>query len=211
MHLLKNARLLADYTSSLTDFIITSDPITTYNHMGANITDTVLQAGLNYNSIVRPRVKNILYNYSDSNTSSDFLKILKTKKFKTILKWSHHEKPKRILDLTLFFVQEKIEKEEQLRNWILDINNSKRLLQIRGIGLKSVDYLKNLVGISSIAVDRHIKKFIILAGLHLNDYYEIRSVVEYAADLLDVPRRNFDKAIWSYLSNFAVTSKLAAT
>ncbi len=198
MKQLQDARILADYISSINGFIIDRNPIITYGHMGAIITDTILQSGLNYKTVVKPRVKKILKKYPSHKTTSDFLKILTTEGSDCVLNWSHPEKINRVLKLTNFFADLKVEKEKHLKSWIVSSSNCKMLLKIKGIGPKTIDYLKKLVGISTVAVDRHIRKFVACAGIEIKGYNDIRSVVEFAADLLDIPRYSLDQAIWSH-------------
>ena len=71
---------------------------------------------------------------------------------------------------------------------------------MKGIGPKTVDYLACLVGADCIAVDRHIRGFAEAAGLENNGYEYLRQVFSFAADLLDVSRREFDARIWHYQS-----------
>ncbi len=53
------ATLLVKYLSTLDGFVIVDDPDGPYHHMGATITDAILQAGTTYETVVRPRVKRI--------------------------------------------------------------------------------------------------------------------------------------------------------
>jgi len=63
-----------------------------------------------------------------------------------------------------------------------------------------MDYLKMLVGIPAIAVDRHIRTFVARAGFVSNNYTEIRRIVEQAADKLEIHHSNLDYAIWAHVS-----------
>lgn len=200
MHTLRNARTLANYILKLQHFTINDQIFTGYNHMGAVITDTVLQSGLNYRTVVEPRVKNILKYYPDANTTSSFYTTLNTHSVNEIIKWNHNEKINRILCLTKFFLDSNIETEKNLRQWIVIPENCDLLLQIRGIGPKSIDYLKNLIGIPAVAVDRHVRTFVNEAGIAHKNYHEIREIVAYAADLLQVSRGALDKSIWNYIA-----------
>ena len=58
----------------LRNVVITDEPQTRagYCHMGATLTDTVLQAGLNYRSVVLPRVSRILDLYPNAKTTTSF-------------------------------------------------------------------------------------------------------------------------------------------
>jgi hypothetical protein len=49
-----------------------------------------------------------------------------------------------------------------------------KLLSIKGIGPKTVDYFKILVGVSTAAIDRHLLNFLKLAGLTPAGYRETR-------------------------------------
>ena len=51
---------------------------TPYYNMAATLTDSVLQAGMNYKSVVYPRVYNILSKYSDYRTTCDFIILFQT-------------------------------------------------------------------------------------------------------------------------------------
>ena len=49
-----------------------------YNNMAATLSDAILQAGMNYKTVVMPRISNILYNYSDFISTCDFIILSKT-------------------------------------------------------------------------------------------------------------------------------------
>jgi endonuclease III len=75
------------------------------------------------------------------------------------------------------------------------------LHSLNGIGPKTVDYIKMLVGIPSVAIDRHVRVFVQAAGLPQTRYAEVQQVVQLAADTLEMNRSSFDWAIWSYVSS----------
>lgn len=200
MSLLVDARKLADYIGLLDDFHIDTAPISGYGHMGALLADAVLQAGVNYRTVVQPRVQRILSVYPDAHTISELHFLIRCHGAGTILKWKHHEKPKRYEELTACLLASSVETEDNLREWLLLPASCSSLRSIKGIGPKTVDYIKNLAGHSTVAVDRHIFRFAARAGITRNEYQEIRTVVGYAADLINVPRCSLDRAIWSYLS-----------
>jgi hypothetical protein len=201
MRLLRDARQLTNYILSLPNFGFSVKQFTGYGHMGAVITDTILQPGLNYRTVVAPRVKSVIVRYPTAQTTSAFLAVIKTDGVGYVLNWQHPEKLSRTQHLTRFLVNANVDTEEQLKSWLLHPANCLSLLEIRGIGAKTVDYLKNLVGISTVAVDRHIRNFVANAGIQCKDYSEVRLVVEFAADLLGIPRCSLDRAIWSYMAN----------
>lgn len=60
---------LAEYIRRLADFRLERSPAGNYNHMGATITEMILQAGIDYRSVVVPRVQNILRRYPEAATA----------------------------------------------------------------------------------------------------------------------------------------------
>jgi endonuclease III len=169
--------------------------------MGATITDTVLQAGLNYKTVVQPRVNRLLQEYPEAQTTSGFRNLIGFYGLKSLITWSHHEKPRRILEMTWFFSNEGIETELALQEWLLRPGNANLLYSLRGIGAKTLDYLKMLVGIPTVPIDRHVRSFVRAAGLVYTQYADVQQVVQLAADNLGINRTSFDWAIWSYVSS----------
>jgi endonuclease III len=168
--------------------------------MGATISDTVLQAGLNYRNVVEPRVRKLIAEFPNARTTSDFQELLAFHGLKTLLRWNDSEKPRRIMEMTWFLSTEGLQTESMVCQWLQKPGNANLLLQLKGIGPKTVDYLKMLVGIPSIAVDRHIKNLVNNIGLQYKQYEDVQKVVGLAADYLGVDQNSFDWAIWSYLS-----------
>lgn len=58
-----------------------------------------------------------------------------------------------------------------------------------------------LLGVESVAVDRHVYKFVSDAGIIYKNYKEAKQIVEYAADMMQISRRALDYSIWLYMSN----------
>lgn len=195
------AHVLADYVRSLTDFRILEEADGNYHHMGATITDAVLQAGINYEHVVAPRISRLRRQYPGARTSSGFLRLLNTAGPLELLKWRHPEKPNRVFGLTSFFVESGIETETDLQEWIQIPSNVVRLKQLRGIGDKTVDYLKNLTGIPTSAIDRHLFRFLEEANIRASGYDEAHIIVDKTADLMRVSRRLLDHSIWKYMSD----------
>lgn len=193
------ARLLAEYIGTLTDFRYV-EPEIPYNHMGATITDAMLQSGIKYETVVKPRVKKIHDSYSEAKTTSGFLKVIERMDLKNLLEWHDSEKPRRILEVTEFFVQEGIETEAQLKTWLEKNQNIAKLDAVRGVGNKTIDYFRFLSGTSTSAIDRHLLNFLRKAGISINGYLEAKDVINSAADLIGKDRSLFDHSIWKYMS-----------
>jgi len=201
MDFIAEAQKLAHFVNSLNDFDIQTRSTQTYQHMGAVITDSILQAGLNYRSVVAPRVRRLIEQYPKACTTNGFLDVIETYGLNNLLNWSHPEKPKRIYELTLLFHRYHIDTESMLKYWLQEPENGKLLLGLKGVGPKTIDYLKMLVGLQSVAVDRHIRTFVKAAGLTHTRYEVIQQVFEIAADILALDRNNFDFSVWLYVSS----------
>ena len=196
-----NALRLKEYISQIDDFIFVEPEYCPYfNHVGALFTDTILQAGVNYRSVVWPRVANVLDTFPYATTVSVFAEILENYGTANVLHWSNAEKIHRMNELVLFCLDNKIETSRQLTKFLRYDDNVCKLKEINGIGNKTCDYLKRLLGFDTVAVDRHIRSFVESADINLNDYYDIKEIVEYAADFMEMTRRELDYSIWSYMS-----------
>jgi hypothetical protein len=194
---------LIAYIHSLDDFQILENIDGGYDHVGAIITDAILQAGLRYETVVLPRVRRILEQYPQGRTTTGFLLLLHGEGADVIWQWKHPEKPARALALAQFFQTEGIETEADLRDWLLEEENIYRLKQVRGVGDKTADYLKILVGIQTSAVDRHMYAFLANAGIPVSSYRQAKAILDGAADRLGVRRAHFDHSIWEYMSSKA--------
>lgn len=199
MDIQTKAYALVEYLSTLEDFEIVDDVGGKYNHMGATISATILQAGINYDNVVRPRIQRLLKNYPEVVTTSDFKHLIENQDINAILDWKDDEKPRRVRALTEFLIEHGIETEKQLVRWLEDDTSTGKLRSVRGVGPKSVDYLKILVGFQTAAADRHIKGILSDAGIHVDDYSGARDIVNIAADSMCVQRADLDHSIWRYM------------
>ncbi len=196
----KMASLLSGYIKSLESFTIVDYFDGNYNHMGATISDAILQAGTKYETVVRPRIERILKIYPEAVTTSKFWRLLNEKGAKTVLKWNDEEKPTRVVRLTKFLLDEGIETEKELSVWIENEFNKTRLFMLRGIGPKTIDYIKILVGLQTVAVDQHLYGFLREAGIEVVGYDEARDILNYTADIIGTERVLLDHSIWQYMS-----------
>lgn len=192
-------RTLAEYIRSLHGFSLDGVPAGNYAHMGATLTEMVLQAGVNYKHVVLPRVQRMLKDYPQAKTVSGFLKLLRRDGPETVLQWNG-KKVRTLLDLCEFLSGERVDTESQFAKWLGLPGNSEKLLAIDGVGLKTVDYAKILVGIDTAAIDVHVRRFVAKAGLPSTNYIETRALVNATADLMGVGRAVLDYAIWTYMA-----------
>jgi hypothetical protein len=169
----------------------------TYGHAGALLADAVLQAGLSYRSVVMPRVARILTEFPDANRVSAIVCFIEEGKTRHLLDWQHPTKVKRFEHLVDFFHRAKVDSTGDIRTALKCDRFCADLQLLNGIGPKTIDYMSCLVGIESIAVDRHIRAFAARAGLDNDEYDFLRNAFCFAADLLSMSRREFDAWVWS--------------
>jgi hypothetical protein len=169
-------------------------------HVGAVLADAALQAGLNYNTVVKVRIDRIVREFPEAATLSGTLNAIAFVGVTGFLKWRHHTKVSRFEHLADLLRNERIDDFRQLQSWLHNPMCVEKLRTIHGVGPKTVDYLRSLVGLDFVAVDRHIKAFARDAGVVSADYDFLQTVVSYAADLLGVSRRDLDTSIWTYVT-----------
>ncbi len=195
----QDAEILASYVRSLSDFTFVA-AMDRYNHMGAIVADAVLQANNRYNATVKPRVDQILAQYPKACTTSSILDALQSTTATEFLDWKGIDRAERFYQVIKLFKSEGVEAEADLQEWLSQDSNLPKLRAINGIGPKTVDYFKILVGISTSAIDRHLKSFLGMAGLKLRTYEYEQSVINATADILGKDRACFDHSIWQYMS-----------
>jgi len=149
---------------------------------------------------VKPRLDRLKNEYPDANTTYNFFKLTKEKNIKEIIDWQDDEKPQRIIGVTIFFVEESIETEADLKAWLEEEGNVHRLKQLRGIGNKTADYFKLLAGIQTAAIDVHLMNFLKKADIYPGSYREAQEIIHETADLMGLNRATLDHSIWIYMS-----------
>jgi hypothetical protein len=197
----EHIKQLSHFISQIKPFFIETRDRKPYYHMGATITDVILQAGLNYKNVVYPRVRVIIDKYSYYKTTSRFIILFKTIPLNDILNWKDNYKTERIKKLTYFLYNLSIETEEELSKWLKENDNVNHLLQLDGIGPKTVDYIKKMVGIPSISVDRHMFKFLELAGIKTSEYDYAKFLLKKTSQYLNMSYEYLDSNIWNFMSS----------
>jgi len=195
------AQTLTAHIRSIADFILLEEEGSQADHAGAVITDAVLQAGLRYETVVAPRVRHVAAQYPQAQTLDGFLDVLTKHGANVVLQWKGGRKPGLVLALTRFLVEEGNHTVEDLRNWIASDDNARKLLALHGVGPKTVDYLRLLLGIDTSAIDRHVLRFLREAGLDAPNYATAKRIVDEMADLLGLSRARLDHSIWAYMAN----------
>ena len=196
---------LAQYVRSLPGFEFYETIDGDYNHIGATVADAVLQANLRYKTHVKPRVNRILAQYPNERTTSAVLRLLGSMSATDYLNWRGKDRAERFRQVLDLFAAERIETEADLREWLCQEANRAKLRSIKGIGPKTVDYFKILVGMSTSAIDRHLLNFLGSAGMAPCGYLEAQAIINATADLLSVDRAHFDHSIWQFMSKRAAS------
>ncbi len=207
MQLENEAKKLVDKIDSLRLKIPKRKP--PQRHVGAIITDAVLQVGHRWKTQVSPRIRDIIVEYPEANTISGLSDLLKTRGAKQILNWSGEDEMERFRQTVEFFQNEKIETFDDLRKWLKSNVNRDRLITtnarsdkagIPKIGKATADYYRVLVGVpEAVKVDSRVKTFLIKkAGVTARKYEELRTIVQIAARYLGKRPIDLDSAIWKY-------------
>jgi hypothetical protein len=196
------ARQVADYVSSnwQLSHVYSSLPLPVSENIAAILVDAVFQAGLNYRTVVFPRVCAVARAFPKMVSLEALDSALQTSAFDSALTWNHAEKPKRLRALVTFFRAQGLDTIDDIRCWLTATCNCEHLRSVRGIGHKTIDYLARLVGLAVIAVDRHAHRLLDRAGIISRNYAEAKRILEFAADLLQINRWAFDHLMWETLS-----------
>lgn len=192
---------LIQFIENKQDFNIISSNSCFYNrHLGAVLTDIVLQAGLNYKTVVFPRVLRVFNNYNDACDLDSLIQTINNIGLQSFLNWKNQIKLERFQSIIDFLIENSIQTTNDLLIHLNNNSNLKKFLSIPGVGNKTIDYFFKLMHVETIAVDRHIIKFLNQAEINFNNYQSAKRIVEYTADILNVSRRDIDYSIWNYMS-----------
>jgi hypothetical protein len=197
---LRMARRVADHAQTIGLPEPAPIPRAIPDHLGAVLADCILQAGLNYRSVVKVRVERIVISFPETHRLEGLAEVVRCGTVGEFLQWRHEEKIARFVGLVGLLERHGINDTVTLWSWLQNDAYRNDLLALRGVGPKTVDYLCCLLGMDCVAVDRHLKMFVRGAGVELKEYNELKLVISYAADLLDLPRRQFDTWIWGLAS-----------
>lgn len=175
----------------------------TNNNMGATIIDGILQAGLNYQNVVKPRVDKFKIEHRGIKTTSQFYDLISNNDLSELVNMKG-QKIDRIHALTKFLKNEKIETEDDFYKWLEDSDNLLRLSNIKGIKSKTVDYLKILTGHKeTVAIDSRLINFIKICCPELDHVgYEFgHNLLMKTAKKLNVEPATLDFSIWTFMTN----------
>lgn len=168
-------------------------------HVGALLADAALQAGLNYRSVVWPRVSRLERSFPSAASMTGLAALLNELGASELLNWRHEVKLARF-ELLVHFFRGRVETVADIGAFIASYETRFELTKLKGIGEKTVDYLFRLTGGQEVAVDRHVIRFVEDAGIRHESYAITKEIVGGAADLLGVSRDCFDASIWRFMS-----------
>lgn len=197
-----NVDKIKDFIKKDNDFEILTMNIEYSDHIGAIITDAIFQAGLNYDNVVLPRVRNIFVNYPKYDTVSLFLELIKSKSPEYIFQNKNKSKSKTAIEVLELFKSNNLETIDQIKAWIGKDENIQSLEGIKGVGPKTIDYLLLLLKAKqTVAIDRHLLHFLELVGIKTNGYDDAKHIIIDAAKCLNINESDFDYSIWRYMSS----------
>jgi hypothetical protein len=198
---LSAARRIADEAERLGIREYQPAPRMMFEHLGAALADATLQAGVNYRTVVQGRIERIVQHFPHAAALPGLVAIVEEGGVPDLLQWNHPVKIGRFVALVRLLDIHDVAHTKALRGWLQREDARQRLLAIHGVGPKTCDYLCCLVGIDGVAVDRHVRAFANAAGVTLSDYDSLRHAFSFAADLLNISRRDFDSWIWRQFSS----------
>lgn len=183
------------------DFNIIKSNSCFYNsHLGAVLADIILQAGLNYKTVVLPRVLYIYNNFNMAFELNGLINTINEIGLERFLNWKNEIKINRFRSVLEYLENNSIQTTRELVDHLNEYNNIVGFLSVHGIGNKTIDYFLKLMQIETIAVDRHILNFLNQANVNFTNYHSAKKIVEYTADILNISRRDIDYSIWYYMS-----------
>jgi endonuclease III len=113
----------------------------------------------------------------------------------TVLKWKAGRKLRTIVELAQFFVDRGVETTTDLCSWLQIAGNPSSLMSVHGVGPKTVSFLKLLVGLDAIAVDRQILRFVQEAGVDLKAPDVVEAILTKAGKQLGLSGAQVDQLV----------------
>jgi 3-methyladenine DNA glycosylase/8-oxoguanine DNA glycosylase len=211
---------LADFIKSLPDFrVYEQHEIGTYDHIGAAIADAVLQAQRDYDSFVTPRTDRILKRWPEAKTVTAVLEYLKSVPPSDFLDWSDNptssnylaHRVRRFVEILMLLKNSGVETTDDLKQWLTVEEHSAKLSTIYGVGPKTTEYIKILVGLDTAAPDTRLRAFLAQAGIASAGDTIDGEIINRTADLLSIPRSCFDHSIWQYMGAHSGKAAAAGT
>lgn len=169
-------------------------------HIGAMLVETAVQAGLNYERVVVPRVKAFLKAHPDAATVSVMRALLDAVPANKLLGLENTRKCAVLRDVTHLLSDEGVETSDDLRRWLESDHSRAKLLQIHGVKVKTAAYLRLLAGLPAIAIDVHLRNA--AAGLGIRGSDEtLERLYTLAAEKAGRRLADVDGSVWQAMSD----------
>lgn len=173
-----------------------SAPCHAATHLGAVLADAALQAGVKYDTVVRPRVMRLLAEHPEAATRIGLEHLLSIRSPEVLLRWRHPEKPRRFVALVAACADARVNSVGDLATWLATPRSRDALLAISGIGPKTIDYLHLLAGHAVIPMDRHLFRLLRLAGVPDRNYDSAQRTLTSACEAAGFPIRETENSLW---------------
>jgi len=172
-----------------------------YDHMGGLLADVALQAGLNYESVVAPRVRHVIDSQPNARRTQDIVKLLASMPAGHLLLWKGTEKIERYRCLVDTCATNGADTVDDLRMLVTTSEGRRAFMAIRGVGQKTFDYLSLLCGVPTFPMDRHFLRFLEIAGVDVNqyDYIGTQELLSIACSQLNLPPESLERGLWLLL------------
>jgi hypothetical protein len=182
-------------------FVECTGPRPAYDHIAALLADVSLQAAVNHARIVAPRITWILTRYPSCIQTHDLVTILRTVSTEEFLQWRGTEKVQRFEDLVKLVASRGIADVPELARWVETTCARTAVLAINGIGQKTFDYLRLLCGNVTFPIDRHIIRFLKIAGIDIRrcGYDRAQQLLSESCNKLSLEPFSVEKGLWNLM------------
>jgi hypothetical protein len=172
-----------------------------YTHIGALLADVSLQAATNYSHIVWPRVSRILSCFPDCSDTETVVRHLHSVGTETFLNWRGQQKVRLFEDILSLLVEQSLNSIEDVSRWVATEGARARLLLLSNVGNKTIDYFRMLCGEAVVPLDRHVFRFVEMAGVDLrkHDYDSVQALIVESCGQAGVPPHVAERGIWQLM------------
>jgi hypothetical protein len=188
-------RTLIDFLSPSFDNVLSSRP---YTRMLPLVVDASLQAAINYERIVLPRVQHVVARYPWCVYTADAVELLRAVGVEEVLQWKGQAKQALFRDILQVLVDYDLASVAALADWITTDHARSTLLQINGLGSKTFDYIRLLCGQEAFPLDRHLARFLAIAGVDRQklDHVRIQTLLTESCHQLGIDPRTTERRLW---------------
>jgi len=172
-----------------------------------NLIDAVLSINRQYNSFVKPHVIGFREDYPNVTKLQQLKELIRktgVSNFHNVWKYRHPDRVRILSQLVDFFIAYKKKNGfpsdlEAMRHWA----NRPEPFHVKGIALKTTQYLRMLIGYPTVKPDRHIHGVVFEALCEKRSDEEVIELVKRAASKLKVRATVLDNEIWKLKANKA--------